>query len=381
MSKNSRNHSKNQQEKHFWSAVATLVGTIVGVGIFGLPYVMAKAGFFIGLFFLLILGGVSLRLHLLYSDIVWLTPGRHRLVGYAEYYLGSFGRRLVTFTSLFGFYGSLLAYLIVGGVFLQTLLGGTEFFWSLVFFVFGSIGLFWGLRLISRLEILMTLFLILTVGLIFWKSWFALEIDNLTRINWANFLLPYGVILFALSGTSGIPEIREMFAKGCSVKEYKKAVFLGTLIPIIIYFIFSLAVVGVTGLETSPEAIRGLSKAIGDGIVNLGAVFGFLAVTTSFLVIGLNLKKIFWYDYNWSKNTAWLATCLIPLMLYLANFRNFITIIGTLGAIFGGIEGIILILIYWRVKKQRVFTVWKCLDFVLIFLFVLGILSQFLRLI
>jgi amino acid permease len=31
--------------KRFYEATATLIGTVVGVGIFGVPYVVAKSGF------------------------------------------------------------------------------------------------------------------------------------------------------------------------------------------------------------------------------------------------------------------------------------------------------------------------------------------------
>jgi len=47
---------KNSQRKIFWGAVQPLLGSIIGVGIFGLPYVFAQAGFGIGLVHLLVVG-------------------------------------------------------------------------------------------------------------------------------------------------------------------------------------------------------------------------------------------------------------------------------------------------------------------------------------
>ena len=64
--------------KNFCGATATLIGTIVGVGIFGVPYVVAKSGFLLGLLFLFGLGGVALLLHLFYGEIVLRTPGGSR---------------------------------------------------------------------------------------------------------------------------------------------------------------------------------------------------------------------------------------------------------------------------------------------------------------
>jgi len=36
------------RNEKFLAAVSTMIGAIVGVGIFGLPYVISQAGFFVG---------------------------------------------------------------------------------------------------------------------------------------------------------------------------------------------------------------------------------------------------------------------------------------------------------------------------------------------
>jgi len=335
--------------KNFYYATATLIGAIVGVGIFGVPYVVAKAGFFLGLLFLFVLGGVALLLHLLYGEIVLRTPGKHRYVGYAEIYLGQWGKRLITFTSIFIFYGALLAYIIVGGKFLQTIFGGTEFIWSLIFFIICSLAIFFGLQVIAKTEVLMTLFLIAVVILIFVKGWPMIKLDNLSTWDWQYFFLPYGVILWAVTAASAIPEMKEIFKQ--NYRFFKKAIIWGTLLPVFLYFLFILTVVGVTGQQTSPEAIQGLVKALENHTIIFGAIFGLLAVATSFLVVGLSLKKTFWYDYKINKYLAWVLTCSIPLIAYLCHLRDFITVIGFLGATLGGLQMVLLILIYQKAKK------------------------------
>jgi len=335
--------------KNFYYATATLIGTIVGVGIFGVPYVVAKAGFFLGLIFLFVLGGVALLFHLLYGEIILRTPGKHRYVGYAEIYLGQWGKRLMTFTSVFIFYGALLAYIIVGGKFLQTIFGGNDFIWSLVFSVICSLAIFFGLRVITKMEVLMTLFLIAVVILIFVRGWPMIKLDNLSTWDWQYFFLPYGVILWAVTAASAIPEMKEIFKQ--NYKSFKKAIIWGTLLPIFLYLLFILTIVGVTGQQTSPEAIQGLVKVLENHTIIFGAIFGLLAVATSFLVIGLSLKKTFWYDYKINKYLAWVLTCSIPLIAYLCHLRDFITVIGFLGATLGGLQMVFLILIYQKAKK------------------------------
>jgi len=366
--------------KNFFKATAVLIGTVVGVGIFGMPYVIAKAGFLLGLLFLFLLGGIVLLIHLIYGEIILRTPGKHRFVGYAEKYLGKWGKRITTFTSIFIFYGALLAYMIVGGKFLQTIFNGSDFFWSLVFFIIGSLAIFFGLRVIASLEVLMTLFLLGVIIVIFIKGWPEVNLNNLSGLDWKYFFLPYGVILWAASGCTAIPEMKEIIKNNLSV--FKKAIILGTVLPIVLFIFFVFTIVGVTGQQTSQEAIQGLALALENNIILLGAVFGLLAVATSFFVLGLGLKKIFWYDYGINKHLAWVLACSVPLILYLVHLRDFIAVIGFLGATLAGLEGIVLILIYQKAKKigqrQPEYSL-KIPSFVyygLIIIFSLGIIYQ-----
>ena len=49
-----------KSKNNFWPAVFALVGTTIGAGIFGLPYVFSKTGFIAGLFEMIILVGIIL---------------------------------------------------------------------------------------------------------------------------------------------------------------------------------------------------------------------------------------------------------------------------------------------------------------------------------
>ena len=65
----------------FWIAVTTLVGTIVGAGILGIPYIVAKAGFLVGFILMLILGIAFIFLNLFAGEIVLRTKEQHQLTG------------------------------------------------------------------------------------------------------------------------------------------------------------------------------------------------------------------------------------------------------------------------------------------------------------
>jgi len=339
--------------RNFLYGTAILIGTIIGAGIFGIPYGVAQSGFLIGAIFLLVLTIISTLMHLIFGEIVCRTKGKHRLVGYADRYLGKWGKRIITFSLLISFYGALLVYIILGGKFLSTIfsssLGGSSFVYSLIFFIIGTLAVFKGLALTKKLELFMSLFLIIVIFLIFFSGFSHLDIDNLKFINLKNFFLPYGIILWALAGSVAIPEMME--ALKMDGKRFKKAIIIGTLIPAGLYFLFMFTVVGITGLTTSPEAIDGLVPYLGKAIIILGAVFGALAGMTSFFILGISLKKLFWYDYKMNKNLSWFLVCSVPLIGFLLGLREFIPIIGFLGVVLGAVEGTAIVLIYKKAKK------------------------------
>lgn len=342
-------------KKKFLYAIATLIGMTVGAGIFSLPYTALRAGFFPVIFYLLLLASVLFLIYLLYGEIILITGSKYRLVGYSQIYLGKPGQAIATFSAIFGFYGVLLIYLIIGGRFLNLVLnpffGGSEFLWTLVFFAVNALAIFFGLRVVASIEFFMSGFLFLVI--------FLFLIFGCPKINWAHFIdysfvwpqifYPYGIVLFALLGTVAIPELCQILGEAKHL--IKKAIFWGTFIPVLIYVLFVITIFGISGIGTSKEAIEGLVPYFGQPIILIGAIFGLLAISTSFLVLGTNLKKVFQYDYKIGHGFSWALSCFVPLILYLSGFKNFIFIIGLVGAVMGGIDAILIILIYKKAKS------------------------------
>src|SRR3989344_8268642 len=108
----------SRNNKSFWLAVFSLVGTTIGAGIFSLPYVFAKAGFFVGLAEFIVLVFIVLLVQQILGEITLRTKGHKRLIGLASDYLGRPWRTLVMASVLLGGIGVLLIYIIFGGKFL-----------------------------------------------------------------------------------------------------------------------------------------------------------------------------------------------------------------------------------------------------------------------
>lgn len=363
--------------KHFYEAVATLIGTVIGAGIFGIPYVVAKSGFLIGAFYIVFIGLSILMINLYIGEITLRTKGDHQLTGYAEKYLGKWGKRIMAFSMLFGIYFALTAYLIGEGEVLSAIFGGPPLLYSLLFFIIVSAIIYIGLRLIKRFEVLLSLIFLFIIFLIIAFSFVKIDLTNLAHLNLAYLFLPYGVVLFAFLGAVAIPEMKEELVK--HKKLLKKAIILGSLIPLIVYLIFSFVVVGVTGLKTTEIATIGLGNLIGEKMILFGNLFAIFAMATSFLTLGLALKEMYNYDYRLNKKIAWLLTCSVPLILILLGVKSFIKTIGIAGSIAGGIDGILIVLMFWRVKKlgerkpEYSLSKHKLIGMILMLVFILGI--------
>lgn len=338
-------------------ATATLSGTIIGVGLFALPYVALKVGFWVILSYFLVLGALVILIHSFFGELALKTPDFKRLPGFAKIYFGDWGEKAAFTSTILGIFGAILAYLIVGGEFLTELLspilGGNSLIYTLFYFVIGAALIFFGIKAIAKIEFWgLVLFFIILFALFFRGESF-ITIGNLfPSPDFSYIFLPYGIILFSLWGATLIPEIEEIL--GGQKKMILKIIPAAILIPIIVYLFFIYLILGITGPQTTESALTGLKNVLGDGIVSLALFLGVLTTFTSFIALGLTLKKVFWYDLKIGKNLAWAITCFLPLILFLIGIKSFIPVISFVGGVMLGIDGTLILLMYRKIKPKQI---------------------------
>jgi len=338
-------------------AIATLSGTIIGVGLFALPYITLKVGFWVMLGYFLVLGSLVILVHLFFGELALKTPDLKRLPGFAKFHLGKWGEKTAFLSSILGIFGAILAYIIVGGEFLTELLspifGGGNLVWTLFYFSLGAALIFFGIKAISKIEFWgLVLFFIILIA-IFFRGQTFLKIENLfPSPDFSQLFLPYGAILFSLWGAALIPEVEEMLRE--RKKLLKILIPISILIPIFVYLFFIYLILGITGSQTTESALTGLRNFLGDRIVSLGLFFGVLTTFTSFIALGLTLKKVFWYDLKIDKNLSWAITCFIPLALFLIGIKSFIPVIVFVGGAMLGIDGILILLMYRKINPKKI---------------------------
>ncbi len=333
-----------------FEAIATLVGAIIGAGVLGIPYVFNVAGFWTGTFVLIVVALALMIMKLMFGESALRTSGKHQLSGYAEIYLGKFAKALMSFSMIFGIYGSLLAYTIGQGEVISSITGASAFGSALFFFAIFSVLIFWGLGIVKRAELIMTSILIIVVVVIAFLATDNISLSNIGGFDITKIFIPYGVVLFACSGVSAVAQVRQELVR--REKSLKTAIIWGSLIPPAIYFLFAVLVIGVSGKGVTEIATVGLGQALGPKMVLAANLFAFFAMATSFLASGLALKQVYQFDYKIPRLWAWLLTISAPLIIFFIGARDFVQVLNIVGAIGIGIVGTLIILIYFSARKK-----------------------------
>ncbi|MDD2758201.1 MAG: aromatic amino acid transport family protein [Patescibacteria group bacterium] len=331
-------------------AVFMITGMTIGAGILGLPYVIARSGLAVGLMMILLWGLVMLLLNLMLGDIAVRTKESFQLPGFAGKYVGPWAKYLLSAVIIFSGFGTLLAYIIGEGQVLAEIFGGLPFWWSVFFWSIASFFVWMGLQTVKSAERILSLsVIILIIGLaIFLLP--KMSTANLVQIDFANFFLPFGVILFAMHATPSIAEAHALLPG--SERRFKKAIIFGTLIPVFVYTVFALAVVGFSGLSTTELATIGLGRALGPVVSLIANAFAVLAMGTCFMGMGLALKQSLMWDHKVSRHLAEITVITVPLLLFLFGFRSFVEVLDVVGGLFIGIEALLIVLICYQARKK-----------------------------
>ncbi|MEK7541099.1 MAG: aromatic amino acid transport family protein [Patescibacteria group bacterium] len=363
--------------------VATLSGAIIGVGFFSLPYITMKVGIWVMLAYFLVLGSLIILIHLMYGEVALKTPDFKRFPGFVNFHLGKWFGRFSLVSTVLGSFGVLLVYLIIGSQFLSSIFlpifGGSKLLYVFIYFALASLIIYFGIKIVSKVELGVLVFLLSVLVLIFIKGFSQIKIDNLfiENIDFGikDLFLPYGAIIFSLWGTGMIPEAEEMlnknlFARQAGKKLIKKIIIIAILIPTAIYLFFIFLVLGISGSNVTESALAGLKSFLGNGLGSLGVLVGVATTFVGFITLGLTLKKMLIYDLKIKSFHSWVIVCFAPLILFLLGLNSFIGLISFIGGVLLGIDGILILLMYKKIRGKNL------LIYPLSLIFIFGIIYE-----
>ncbi|MDP1706305.1 MAG: aromatic amino acid transport family protein [bacterium] len=354
-------------KKDSFLGVVLLASTIIGAGIFSLPFIFSQIGLLAGLAYLLFFTFVYGLVHLMYARILEKENSDHQFFYLAHKY---FPRIFANFASLVivgDLIFTLLVYLVLAPAFFQFIWPTSWLVLVLIFWLVSSIFIFVRSKVMAWADLISILSMIGIIGLIFWVGrGQVLEISWFQKFDPVLFLLPFGPLLFSLSGRPAIHKIMELRNKAVGSFPLKSVIFWGTAIPSFIYLFF---IVSVLRLQPTPseDVFSSLSFLPPAFLLALG-LMGFLSLWDSYFMIGANLKDLLQFDLRYPKWLVYILVLFLPLGLYFIGLQDFLLVIGLAGGIFLALEGVFVCSMWRRAFPEHRWSwvIWPlCLVFIM----------------
>ena len=351
----------------FTEALLLLIGTQIGAGILGLPYIMKDSGL-MGIAIVVLVGIITMITSLFILACIKEDEDT-TLTDLASSRLGKWAG-ILTFLSivLYG-YGALIAYIASSGNILSTALRINPTIGALLFWAIMSGIVLMGLRASGKAEVLIGISLLVALGISIALVLPSVKAENLMTWDMKNLLPLIGVSMFAYASHLIVPEIKT----GTDKETAKKVIIWGFFIPMVFYALFVLAFVGAFGKDVPQMAMMAISGKFGILGTLLGILVPLTAISTSFIGIAYaqmnNIKQLIG-----NKLLAWLLVVVPPIFIYLMGLRSFTGALSVAGS-YGGLifAGIIPVLLYIKASER---TSYRHLAYSLLSLFALVFIAN-----
>jgi amino acid permease len=352
-------------------ATCILAGTIIGAGIFSLPYVVSQLGLVLGFLFLYVFFVIYLLVHRMYADLLAKESGTHDFSFLAHKYFKPFSARITTWIVILELTFVLLVYLTVAPGLLKISFGVEGTLYLLVFWLISSLFIFLPLRFTGIAHALATIAIVGIVGLAVYSGFSKpLVTSPFESMNLALFFLPFGPLLFSFSGRPAISKVVEE-QKEASVSGHwfplKRVIFWGTAIPAILYAVFIISVLKMEP-HPLPEALKSVSLPA--DFLRFFGILGLLATWTSYFMAGKNIRDILYKDRGVPSWIGYLIPCVLPIVMFFTVSSSFFLVLSLTGGVFLACEGICIIMM-WRNAFPK--NQWRRLAPILVGVFFLSI--------
>lgn len=286
--------------------ILLIIGTSIGGGMLALPVSTAEMGFSHSLIFLCFCWLVMTAGALLLLEVNLRLPSGSNMISMAKYTLGVPGQIIAWITYLFLLYTLLAAYVsggsdVLGSLFDKIGIHLSPTFTSIAFTGVFSAIVYHGIRTVDYVnrglmfgKLGIYLFLVILISpFVSTNGWSGGSISA-----WSGTLM---ILITSFGYASIVPSLRDYFAE--DISSLRKAILLGSLVPLFCYMIWDGVIMGVVpregsqgliALMQSEHATSGLTDALSLSIHStwIGALFRFftsICMLTAFLAVSLGL--------------------------------------------------------------------------------------------
>ena len=339
-------------------SVMIIIGTEVGAGILALPIITAKLGFLTGSVVMISAWLIMTYTALLIADIAISMPIGSSFANIARKILGRPGAVIAWVSFLMLMYTISVAYISAAGSIFNSIINFIpQRVWQVIFVAVFSVVVVSGTRTVDVLNsallsvklifLLITCFTLLTL----------VDIPNLfySPIDVSVLFIAIPVMVTSFTSHIVVPILTDYLQKNAKV--IFRVIIIGSIIPLLLYFLWLSAVLGVLPLtgkisfmntvfqhhsETSANignVLEALHNKIHHGYILASVnVFVNIAVMTSYLGVSLSLYHFNIDSYRLEKfnrplkiTLAMLLTFLLPLIVVEINSNLFVSALGYVG--------------------------------------------------
>ena len=284
--------------------ILLISGSCIGAGMLALPVITGVAGF-IPATFLFLLSWLFMTTTALLLLEANLALGYHlSLISIAEKTLGKPGKILAWILFVFLFYSLGIAYISASGEIVKGIVADflnislPAWLGSALFTAIFGVVIYFGTKPVDYLNRLLMAGLILTYLLLVILGSAYLKPELLLHKNWKVSLLALPVLVISFGFHNMIPSLAE-YLKG-NVSKLRTTVFIGSLIPLVIYLVWEAVLLGIipvegrcgllSALDLGQAATTTLRNVVGKSwVCSVADAFALFAIVTSFLAQSLSL--------------------------------------------------------------------------------------------
>ncbi len=330
---------------------AVVAAATIGEGVFAVPYIIQASGWLVALGYFVAVIAIVYVAHILYLRTLAAVDEKERLLGLARKYFGATGFWIGFVAIVVGLLLGFVAYLVLGTQFLQIIFPWLPSGFALAIFWILFACIVWGsegrIAWFEATGIALVSFVIL---FIFFSGHPAIFFNNVPFAAPGGFLLPFGVVIFALAGWTSVEPVYELAYRKVDTKDGERPFTipgafwlfaLGTAFAGLLYWLFAAGVIGTVPRVTT-DTISGIA-AWPLWRKDILAVVGLLSVCIVSVPIAREIRGAMEKDLGGNSTVSRAAIVLLPLAVVLLGFNNFIAIVGIAGGVFISTQYLLII--------------------------------------
>lgn len=354
--------------------ILLIAGSCIGAGMLALPVITGVAGFGPSIAMLLLAWLFMTATSFLLLEANLAVGHDLSLISIAEKTLGKGGKILCWLLFLFLFYCLSIAYIAASGEILQSIIADLfainlpVWVGSSVFTLVFGVVIYVGTRHVDYLNRMLMVGLIIAYCILIVLGSLHIHFSYLAVKQWKYAFAALPVLVISFGFHNMVPSLA-MYLKG-NVKRLRITLLVGSLIPLIIYFLWEMVMLGIIpvqgregllhALDKGEVATEALRSVVGRSWINTVAqIFALFAIITSFLAQslslvdfladGLRIPKI-----GWGRVILILLTLVPPFCFafaYPGIFINALNMAGGFSAVI--LFGVMPVLMVWILRYRR----------------------------